>query len=578
MILAVTNFTWLDATVVVGYLAMLVFIGVYFSRRQSNLEEYFLASRTMGWLPIGMSLMAALNSGIDYVMQPSSIIIYGLIFIVGVLSWFFLYPWAAYVTIPFYRRLNVLSAYEYLETRFDGKVRTLIALLFLAWRIGWMGTAIYVPALVLSEISGGMFKPWQVVLVLGFVVTVYTMLGGIKAVIWTEVIQFCVMLCGLAIMVGVVIYKVPDGISGIWHIASEGGKTAMAYRIPGFGEAGLWDKIRMFFAEPKTVVGLLIACVVGRMNTYTGDQVMIQRFQTTKSVKDSRQGFIINALGDSVWTIGLSFVGLGLYAFYIINPKPAELVTQPDHTVPYFLRTMFPTGVLGLVLAATLAASLSSIASAINSCTTVAMVDFYERLIKRKKHVPAGPEPRSGATLEYEAKREASETRRAEGGAEAREDVMLSRIVTICFGIVGVVIASSVGSLGNIIEIAQKVIQTYTGPMFGIYLLGMFTRRANSAGALVGGILGTAAGIYIAFFFKDPSGKDYISFLWPTVFGFVITFAVGWLVSLVLGEPVSDKAKQLTWWHVMQRPLPEADTAFNNPAKEVRPAQAVEVG
>src|SRR5256885_13398383 len=178
-----TNFSWIDAGLILAYMLMLTLIGVYFSRRQKNLEEYFLASRSMSWLPIGMSLMAALNSAIDYVMQPSSIIIYGLVFTVGVLSWFFLYPWAAYVTIPFYRRLNVLSAYEYLETRFDGKVRTLIALLFLAWRIGWMGTAIYVPSLVLSEISGGMFKPWQLVIALGFVVTLYTMLGGIKAVI-----------------------------------------------------------------------------------------------------------------------------------------------------------------------------------------------------------------------------------------------------------------------------------------------------------------------------------------------------------------------------------------------------------
>src|SRR6185503_18971844 len=137
----------------------------YFSRRQSNLEEYFLASKTMGCLPICMSLMAALNSGIDYVMQPSSIIIYGLVFIFGVCSWFFLYPWAAYVTIPFYRRLNVLSAYEYLETRFDGKVRTLIAVLFLAWKVGWMGTAIYVPCLMLSTISGGMFSTNVLVIV-----------------------------------------------------------------------------------------------------------------------------------------------------------------------------------------------------------------------------------------------------------------------------------------------------------------------------------------------------------------------------------------------------------------------------
>src|SRR6185369_12296584 len=291
IIAAATTFTWIDATVILAYLAMLTLIGVYFSTRQKNLDDYFLASRTMSWLPIGMSLMAALNSGIDYVMQPSSIIIYGLVFTVSVLSWFFLYPWAAYVTIPFYRRLNVLSAYEYLETRFDGKVRTLIALLFLAWKLGWMGTALYVPCLVLSEISGRMFQPWQLIIVMGFVVTIYTMLGGIKAVVWTEVIQFVVMLTGMAVMVGVVIWQVPGGVGGIWKAAAADGKTAMVYHIPGFGDAGLWHKIQMFFAEPKTLIGLLIASVVGRMAGYTGDQVMIQRFQTSKSVKDSRQGF-----------------------------------------------------------------------------------------------------------------------------------------------------------------------------------------------------------------------------------------------------------------------------------------------
>jgi sodium-coupled monocarboxylate transporter 8/12 len=535
--LAATNFGLLDAGIISAYLLMLTLIGVYFSARQKNLEEYFLASRTMSWLPIGMSLMAALNSGIDYVMQPSSIIIYGLIFTVSVLSWFFLYPWTAYITIPFYRRLNVLSAYEYLETRFDGKVRTLIALLFLAWRVGWMGTAIYVPCLVLSEISGGMFKPWQLVIVMGFVVTIYTMLGGIKAVIWTEVIQFCVMLTGLAIMVGVVIYQVPGGVAGIWHTAAEGGKTAFTYHIPGIENAGLWQKIQMFFAEPKTLIGLLIACVVGRMNTYTGDQIMIQRFQTSKSVKDSRQGFIINAIGDSTWTIGLSFVGLGLYAYFTQRSWPAELAAQPDHTVPYFLRTMFPTGVLGLVLAATLAASLSAIASAINSCTTVTMVDFYERLIQRRPKVPPG---------------EMRDTHR-----KGQRDVALSRIITVVFGIIGIVIAANVSRIGNIIEIAQKVIQTYTGPMLGVYLLGMFTRRANATGALLGGILGTATGIFIAFFFKDANGHDRIAFLWPTVFGWVVTLVSGYLISLLAPGTASERAARLNWFDVMRRPLEE---------------------
>jgi sodium-coupled monocarboxylate transporter 8/12 len=434
--------------------------------------------------------------------------------------------------------------------------------LFLAWKIGWMGTALYVPCLVLSEISGRMFQPWQLVIVMGFVVTVYTMLGGIKAVVWTEVIQFVVMLTGLAVMVGVVIYQVPGGVGGIWKTAAGDGKTAMVYHIPGFGDAGLWQQIRMFFAEPKTLIGLLIAAVVGRMAGYTGDQVMIQRFQTSKSVKDSRQGFIINALGDSVWSIGLSFVGLGLYAYFKAKGWPAELAGDDakDHTVPYFLRTVFPTGILGLTLAATLAASLSAIASGINACTTVTMVDFYERLLKGKAKVPQ------------------SEMRDAH--EEGRKDVALSRAITVVFGLLGMALAIWVSLTGmNVIQIAQKVIQTYTGPMLGIYVLGMFTRRTNATGVLLGGIVGTALALYIAFFFgyRDAAGKwhDYIAFLWPTVFGFVTTCVVGYLLSLMIGSEPSERAKELNWFTVMKRPLPEGEGAAptgSTPATPIAPA------
>jgi Na+/proline symporter len=150
-----TNFTWIDVAIIVGYLAMLVAIGVYFSRRQKGIESFFLAGRRMGWLPIGLSLMAALNSGIDYVAGPSTIFKFGLIFTAGALSWVFLYPWVAYVSLPFYRRLQTVSAYEYLERRFNVGVRILAACIFLLWRIGWMGTAMYVPALAIEAITAG---------------------------------------------------------------------------------------------------------------------------------------------------------------------------------------------------------------------------------------------------------------------------------------------------------------------------------------------------------------------------------------------------------------------------------------
>jgi Na+/proline symporter len=169
------------------------------------------------------------------------------------------------------------------------------------------------------------------------------------------------------------------------------------------------------------------------------------------------------------------------------------------------------------------------------------MVDFYERLIKRRRNV--------SAELAHETR------------SQGRQDVALSRIITVAFGIIGVTLAANVAHVGNLIEIAQKVIQTFTGPLLGIYVLGMFSRRATSRGALVGGILGSLTALYVAFF----SG---IAFFWPTVFGFVVTYVGGYVLSMVLGGTLSDRAQELTWRSVMRRPLPQDNPS---PAAEVPP-------
>src|SRR6266508_76133 len=132
-----TAFTAFDAAIVIAYLVALASVGFYFSRRQTTLDEYFVARRSMAWLPVGLSLMAALNSGIDYLMQPSATIRYGVILLTGTVSWLFLYPWVSRIVLPFYRRLNVYTAYEFLEARFDVRVRTLAATIFIVWRLGW---------------------------------------------------------------------------------------------------------------------------------------------------------------------------------------------------------------------------------------------------------------------------------------------------------------------------------------------------------------------------------------------------------------------------------------------------------
>src|SRR3954467_11596906 len=154
-------------------------IGVHFSRRQTSLAEFFVARQLMAWLPVGLSLMAALNSGIDYLMQPSATIRYGAVLLAGPSSWIFLYPWVSRVTLPFYRHLNLYTAYEFLEARFDVRVRILAAAIFIVWRVGWMATALYVPCLAINAVFGGRADLSTMIVVLGVLVTTYTMLGGI---------------------------------------------------------------------------------------------------------------------------------------------------------------------------------------------------------------------------------------------------------------------------------------------------------------------------------------------------------------------------------------------------------------
>ncbi|OHB85932.1 MAG: hypothetical protein A2V98_03690 [Planctomycetes bacterium RBG_16_64_12] len=506
-----------DLCILVAYLLTLAGIGIYFSKRQFKLEDFFLARRRMTWLPIGLSLMAALNSGIDYLMQPSAVIKYGLVLLVSNLSWFLLYPYVFFITLPLYRRLEVYSAYDYLERRFNVGVRGLGAAIFMLWRIGWMATALYVPCLAISTATGRRDLLLPMIVTLGGLVTFYTMLGGIKAVIWTDVIQFCIMFAGLAGSVAVAWWNVPGGSDEIvqsgWAVGS-GQPPLPPPWLPGF-----FGQVEHFFMIPVTAIGLFIATMVGRVATYTSDQVMVQRFQTTRTLRDARQGFLITAVSDTVWMLALALVGVFLFAYFQHHPIPQAVQQNPDNIFPYFLGEVFPIGLTGLVIAAILAASLSSIDSAINSLTSVATLDFYRRIYL-------------GDTRQEQ---DLSDT-------EQRRLVSASRVFTLLIGIVGTALASNVDRLGTIFEIANKLINSFTGPMLGIFLLGMFTKRTNSTGAFLGGFVGT--GVTLGVVYLSSLEVPRISFIWPSTFGLVSTVAIGYLCSLITG---SSSPEQQQW-------------------------------
>jgi SSS family transporter len=513
-----TAFSSLDAAIIVVYLAVLTAVGVYFSRRQRTLDEFFLARQSMTWLPVGLSLMAALDSAIDYLMQPSATIKYGLLLLIGTSSWLFLYPWVAHVTLPFYRRLNYYTAYEYLEARFDVRVRSLAAGIFIVWRLGWMATAIYVPCLAISAATGGRIPLTPTVFALGCVVTLYTALGGVQAVIWNDVIQFCVRFGGLAAVVAIAAASVPGGLGEIWRVAAAAGKTTLVAPIAG-ATGGVLAHVRAFFEQPLNIVAIMCSLVFGRMAAYVGDQIMVQRLQTTKSLKDARKAFIVNAAGDIIWMVALSFVGLALFAYFQLHDLPPDFST--DKILPYFMSLTFPRGIVGLVIASIMASSLSSVDSAINSCTSVVVVDFYNRLWLRRQ------------------------TGHERSNVEQRHEVVVSRVATIAFGASGTLLATNVSRIGSLLEIANKLINAFTGPLFGIYLLAMFSRRATATPVLVAGVAGTLTSYYVAY-------HTSIGFMWPSTFGLAATLVVGAAMVVVSPARPTPDALRLTWRNVTQ--------------------------
>jgi Na+/proline symporter len=326
---------------------------------------------------------------------------------------------------------------------------------------------------------------------------------------------------------------VPGGAREIAGAVFQAGQSAQSEVIAAAsGPPGhFFQAIIDFFAIPMPAIGIFIGMTVCRLATYTSDQVMIQRFQTTRNVREARRGFLVTAASDITWMTALTLVGVALFAYLRYHPLPEAIANSPDRIFPYFMSQVFPVGVTGLVIAAIMAASLGSIAGAVNSLSAVVMVDFYGRMWRGK------------AVQKEETSAE-----------EARREVFVSRLVTLAMGAIGITLACNVASLGSIIEISNKIINSFTGPLLGVFLLGMFTRRANTPGVFCGGFVGTVVTLVTI----HLSNLHVVSFLWPSVFGLAATLVVGYASSFVLGRRGAGH-DELTFQVVMQQPEPSTE-------------------
>jgi len=497
------TFTLLDYGVFGAYLLLTAAIGLWFARGQRNLDEYFLAGRSMGSVVVAMTILASLFSGITFLAAPGEAYANGPLFYLVNLGFFVATPITTIVFLRFYYNARFFTAYQYLEERFSVQLRTLASASFIARVLLWLAAATYAPALALEHVTG--MPLWFTILCTGLVTTIYTTFGGMRAVIWTDVMQLVVLFGGQLAILLIALSRVPGGIAQVIEIGQQGGRLDLSLSADPTVRVTLW--------------GLLIGAAFVHLVQMATDQVSVQRYLTATSLKVAER-----ALWLKLWLVlpvTAVFYGSGLvlYAFYQIHGDPlaAGAITKADQILPYFVINELPHGLPGLFIAAIFAASMSTISAGINSLTSASLIDFYQRLWRNPD-------------------------------LSENNQLRIARVLTVAYGTAVILLAFLVERLGTLLEATNKVISLVGGPLIGIFLLGMLVPRSTARGALVGWISGLLVTLWVCF------GTD-VSFLWYALIGTFVTMTVGYIVSRFDSPPTDAQLEGLTW----SRPPPRVD-------------------
>ncbi len=433
-------FGFLNTAVLIAYLLAMLAIGLRFARKQRSTEEFFLAGRALPWLPVAMSMYASVTSASTYLVLPSKAYGTNVALIVASVISPLVAPVLIYFVYPVYRRMRVTTSYEYIGMRFGESAHQVVAVLFVLARLGWMGTVLYAPSLALHVTTG-----WPLhacILMLGLVATLYTVMGGLAAVVWTDVVQFVILVVGAFWVLVTLLLSVPDGAVGILRSASEAGRLQIFdLRLGGAGSSP-WG---MFLHSSVWSVGLYMA--LNMCHEYGTDQVTVQRLMAVRDDRGVSKAILFNALVDFVLVAVLLFIGLGLLAFYRQSPGGLPALTSADGILPYFIRENLPQGIAGLIVTAILAAAMSSVDSGLNSIATVLESDLFRPWRRHPVNQNRG--------------------------------IFLARAWTVVLGIVATGIAFVMAEIGNILDGLSSVISLFNAPVLALFILGMSWRRTS---------------------------------------------------------------------------------------------------
>ncbi len=429
----------LDYCVVLVYLAVIIAIGGYFSRKQNSTDEYFAGGRNIPAWALGMSLLATLISSVTFLAYPGEgyasnwiRLVQGIMVPIALLGiiWFI---------VPCYRRIIGLSAYEYFEKRFGYFARLYSSLAFALAHFSKMGTVFYLLALALSKMTG--YNTYMVILVLGLFTIIYTLLGGIEAVVWSDVIQGFMLITGGLMCLCVLLFRPEGGPAAILQRAWENNKIS----------TGPYD---ISFTR-LTFIVMALNGIFYAIQKYGTDQTIVQRFLAAKSDRAAiKAAFMGTLLCVPVWTLFM-FIGTCLWSYYQGAGHSLPEGIKADAVFPYFIMTELPAGITGLILAALIAAAMSSLDSDLNCLAAVGVSDYYLRFR------PGSSDPQC---------------------------LNVGRIVVVLCGLLAMCVAFwYVRSEGaTVLKTVFTLYAIFSGGIAGLFMLAFFTIRANTKGLYAG--------------------------------------------------------------------------------------------
>lgn len=473
----------LDWTTICLYLVGMVLLSIYLGRGQEDEADYYVGGRNLPWWATGISTMATQTSAISFISVPAFVALReggGLTWLQYELAVPLAIIFVMIFLIPFFRRLELISVYEYMEHRFGPGTRTLLAGVFLLSRGLAAGVGIYASAIVLAVCL--QTELWQMILLIGIVTLIYDTIGGIKAVVYSDVIQMVILIGGIILCVAYALSEV-----GGWDIVMSA-HDPVRFKALDFSTG--WNDGGKF-----PMWGFLVGGFFLYASYYGCDQSQVQRELSAPSVEHTKLSLMLNGFARLPLTLAYVTLGLAVGAVFLMHPEDMALIPEgnPDYMVPTFVLEYLPHGLKALIFAAILAASMSSLDSALNSLSASTMRDFIDRYMPPK---------------------------------DLRHHLRLGKMTTVSWGILIIIFAFMLGGEETVVERINKVGSAFYGPILAAFATGVTIRRVSGAGMVSGILAGLGFNLFLWLGFPD------IFWMWWNLTGCVVATFVALCVSL----------------------------------------------